>query len=206
MKKIEPYHNLEEALHNLDNGGRFYNLFTKANDGQINQAELGKVGGIFNDKQHLILFLEMSLLKLSQADKADVISKLDSKLHKSYLKYKSNYLLPTEVESKSEIAQSTIMSGIPTLIDSKTEFSGFVMFPITSGDVTTFMMVPIMEEYDIYELWDDTKTAHCIVAHTKQETKLPESKVVIGGVVKEFNSDELGDGKKDTFLEVSYYI
>jgi len=51
MKKVNPYRYVDEALSSLDNGGRFYNIFTKAMDGIISKSELGKVGGVFNDKQ-----------------------------------------------------------------------------------------------------------------------------------------------------------
>lgn len=46
MKKVSPYQNLNTALKSLDNGGRFYNILTKAEDGIINQAEIGKVGNL----------------------------------------------------------------------------------------------------------------------------------------------------------------
>ena len=77
MKKVSPYKTINEAIQSLDNGGRFYNILTKADDGIINQAELGKVGGVFNDKQQMILFFEMSILGLIQADKDSIISKFD---------------------------------------------------------------------------------------------------------------------------------
>ena len=69
MKKIEPYRNINDAISNLDNGGRFYNILTKADDGIISKSELGKVGGIFNDKQQMILFLELSISKLDNGKK-----------------------------------------------------------------------------------------------------------------------------------------
>ena len=66
MKKLNPCQNLTTALKTLDNGGRFYNILTKAEDGIISQAELGKVGGLFSSKQQSILLLEMSISALSQ--------------------------------------------------------------------------------------------------------------------------------------------
>ena len=41
MKKIIPYKSSNEALTALDNGGRFYNIFTKAGDGVITQEKKG---------------------------------------------------------------------------------------------------------------------------------------------------------------------
>ena len=46
-----PYRTVRNALTSIDNGGRFYNLLTKANDGNISTSELGKVAGSFSDKQ-----------------------------------------------------------------------------------------------------------------------------------------------------------
>ena len=46
MKKIEPYKSIDEATLSLDNGGRFYNVLTKSDDGIISTSELGKVAGI----------------------------------------------------------------------------------------------------------------------------------------------------------------
>lgn len=37
MKQIEPYINVDEAIRALDNGGRFYNVLTHAEDGIIPQ-------------------------------------------------------------------------------------------------------------------------------------------------------------------------
>jgi len=77
MKRISPYKEINEALSSLDNGGRFYNILTKSNDGIISQSELGKIGGLFNDKQKIILFLEMSMTSLKDEEKQVIISKLD---------------------------------------------------------------------------------------------------------------------------------
>jgi hypothetical protein len=51
MDKIIPFKYLDDILSIFDNGGRFYNLLTKANDGNISQEELSKVAGLFSDKQ-----------------------------------------------------------------------------------------------------------------------------------------------------------
>ncbi len=80
MKQIIPYQHITEALTQLDNGGRFFNLFTKAEDGQISSAELSKVAGMFNEKQQLVLFLELSMSQLSKEDQLSIIAKLDDKL------------------------------------------------------------------------------------------------------------------------------
>ncbi|MFA5299412.1 MAG: hypothetical protein WC389_14575 [Lutibacter sp.] len=206
MKKIEPYFNINEAIQSLDNGGRFYNIQTKAKDGIINQSELGKVGGIFNDKQQMILFLEMSILKLNQSDKNSIISTLDSDLKKTFQKYKSLELLPSEANSKGIISSNAIITGIPKLIDSKSNIEGFILFPIMSGNVTTIMMIPLIDEFDVYELRDEESSETFLIAHLKDSERLPSKKMIIGGVLKELNKSEAEDEAKGKFLEAVYHF
>lgn len=206
MKEIEPYKNSKDAIQSLDNGGRFYNLFTKADDGKINQAELGKVGGLLNDKQQMILFLEMSILKLNQSEKNSIISKFEGDLTRTYQKYKAQKLLPSEAKRKGILASNAIITGVPKLIDSKSDFNGFIMFPIISGNVTTFMMIPIIDEYDVYELRDEESSETFLIAHLKGSEKLPNKKMILGGVLKELKTNEKVEESKERFLEAVYFI
>jgi len=204
MQKIKPFTEVKDAILSLDNGGRFYNLFTKANDGIISQAELSKIGGLFNDKQKIILFLELSLSKLKTTEKEIILKKLDEKLKIDYLKYKPLNLLPSEVEEKGILSSNTILTGVPKLIDSKSDFNGFIMIPIMTGEVMTFSMIPIINNYDVYELRDEKSSETFIIAHSKSSEKLPNEKMVVAGVLKELEKDK--DGKKKKFLEVIYQI
>ena len=204
MEKIKPYKDLKCALQSLDNGGRFFNFRTKAEDGIITQSELGKVGGVFIESQQLILFLEMSLLELDQAAKDTIISKLDNGLQKKYLKYKPQRVLPSEASLNGIISSNAIITGTPKLIDSKTSFNGFIMFPMVSGNVTSFMMIPLIDEYEVYELRDDETSETFLIAHPKGYEKLPSKKMTVGGVLKELNETEEEDGAKVKFLEALY--
>lgn len=206
MEIVKPYSNINDALSSLDNGGRFYNLFTKANDGLISEAELSKTGSILDDKQTLILLLEMSISKLKKSDKEVVISKLDEKLKKSYLKYKPKNLLPAEIKKKGVLSSNAILTCIPKLVDSKSSFNGFIMVPIMVNSVTTFSPIPIIESYDIYELKDEVSSETFIIAHSKDFKKLPNKKITVGGVLKEFDITEDEKGDDQMFLEVLYYI
>ncbi|MEO9953685.1 hypothetical protein [Nonlabens sp.] len=206
MKKIEPFKTPHDAIAILDNGGRFYNILTTANDGIISKAELGKVGGIFNDQQQMILFLELSLAQLDKTQKAEVISKLDENLKETYLKYKPKELLPSQVESSGIKAANTIVTGIPKLTESKNDFNGFIMIPIMTGSVTTFTMIPIMDRYDVYEIRDQDSDITFLIAHIKGAEKLPEKKIKIAGVLKELKEDKNQNTTDKLFLEVVYHI
>ncbi len=204
MKQIIPYQNITEALTQLDNGGRFFNLFTKAEDGEINAAELSKVAGMFNEKQKLILFLELSMSHLPKEDQVEIISKLDDQLRRDFLKYKAQELMASEAEARGVLAENAIITGVPKVKESKSEFKGIILIPISTGKVMTFVPIPIIDQYDIYEVRDDHSSETFLIAHHRSKEKLPNEKIKLAGVIKEL---EIKDKvkKHQKFLEVNYY-
>ena len=206
MKRIIPYKEVNEAVLSLDNGGRFYNILTKSNDGIIDQSELGKVGGLFNDKQKMILFLEMSMSSLSSEEKEIILSKLDEDLKQTYVKYKSQKLLPSEANTKGIVAANAILEGVPKLIDKKSDFNGFIMVPIMAGKAMTFVMIPIIDNYNVYELRDEKTSETFLIAHSRNSEKLPSEKIIIAGLLKELKSGKNENSKKIKFLEANYYV
>lgn len=205
MKQIIPYQNITEALGHLDNGGRFYNLFTKAEDGEINAAELSKVAGMFNEKQKLVLFLELSMAQLTKQDQVAIISKLDDKLRKDFLKYKAQELMASEAEERGMLAANVIITGVPKIKESKSEFKGVVLIPISTGKVTTFVPVPIIDQYEIYEVCDDHSSETFLIAHYHGKGKLPAEKIKVAGVLKKLEIKVDGVKKYKKFLEINYY-
>lgn len=206
MQQIEPYISASDTLLSLDNGGRFYNMMTHVADGVVTPAELGKVAGLFNDRQKMILFLQLSMTALSEPTKAEIISKMDEKLQQSYQKYKALELLPSEAQDKGIIAANAIITGVPKVRESKSDLNGFVMVPISTGKGMTLMMIPIIDEYDVYEIRDEASSETFLVAHARSKEKLPEQKIKVAGVIKEL---ELKKGDKNSpakFLEVNYFL
>ena len=80
MRKIMPYKTQRNALAALDNGGRFYNIFTEADDGEISTAELARVAGAFTDKQKMFLYLDMALAGLDQDAAHIVINSMSNRV------------------------------------------------------------------------------------------------------------------------------
>ncbi|MEM6842665.1 MAG: hypothetical protein AAF632_10605 [Bacteroidota bacterium] len=206
MKKVKPYNTVSEAVATLDNGGRFYNILTKPEDGIISESEVGKVAGLFNDKQKMILFLELSLAKLNQVDREEVVLKLDSKLQKAYQRYKPQKLLSSEANTVGVISSNAIVTGIPTLVESKTDLLGFIMIPIVTDKTTTFTMVPLIEKYDVYEMRDELSSDTFLIAHAKGSQKLPQGKVTVAGVLKELKGRKNKDSPARIFLEAIYHV
>ncbi len=206
MKKITPAENLEDAIEILDNGGRFYNFKAKANDGRIDQSELGKVAGIFSDHQEMILFLEMLMINLTTEDKNKIISLLDKTLQEKYNRLHALRLSIADVNNKGMFSNSIITKGIPQLVESKTEFTGFIMIPIVSGNMTSFNMIPLIEEYDIYELKDTDSDESALIAHSKLFDKLPQEEITVAGVLKELKPNKEDKTTSGKFLEIVYYV
>ena len=205
MKKVTPYKTARNAMAALDNGGRFYNFLTDAKDEVISTPELAKAAGLFSGKQNMVIFLEMALLELDESAKSEVISKLSDDLVKSRKKYLPNIYLPSEAIKNGRPAQSAIVTGVPKLIDSKEEFTGFIFIPIVAGNVTTMMLIPIIEQYDVYHLFDVNTSQDFLIAHVKGKNKLKEELTRCGGVLKELNQKKSDSSPKKLFLETLYY-
>ncbi len=205
MKKVNVYQYVDEAITSLDNGGWFYNILTKANDGVISQAELGRVGGVFNDIQKMILFFELATSKLAESNKMMILSKMDGKLKGSYNKFEPQKMFPSEAINKGVLSSNAILTGVPKLITSKTDFNGFIMVPVMTGKVTTFMMIPLIDEYDVYELKDDLHSETFIIAHARVKEKLPNKKIKVAGIFKELKAGMEKDSNSKMFLEAVYY-
>ncbi len=205
MKKIVPYKSYKYAVASLDNGGRFYNLRSKAKDGDISSAELAKAAGVFTGRQTMMLYLEMSLMDLDEWKKGQVLSHLSKSLKSDYAKFKPERFSPQQANEGAIVGQSAIITGIPKHVDSKTEFKGFIMIPISTGKTTTFTMVPLIDQYDIYELRDERTDQEFFIAHHRSKRKLSEEVTRCGGVIKELKSKKSEKSNSDKFLEMVYY-
>lgn len=200
MEKITPFKDVAEALSSLDNGGRFYNVFSRPNDDKITLAEVGKVAGLFLGKQKEMLYLELAMTGLAATDKAALREKFDEDLKSSYNKFKASYLSPAAVASAGVVSSNIILRGIPALVDSGSRLKGFILVPAGPA----FTMIPISEMYDTYEISDDAGTATFLIVTEKDKEKLPQQAITVGGVLKE--SRDSDDAPADLFLEVSYYL
>ena len=204
MQDVIPYASYTRALEALDNGGRFYNLFTKADDEEIALAELAKVAGVFSDKQKMFLFYEMAVQNLTASDQESLFANLSENLQTSYKEHRPQLLLPSEANSKGISSKSAILTGYPHFVTDKTVFNGFIFIPVSTGKLTTMVMVPIMDQYDIYELTDESSSATTFLANVRGAGRLPVERARFGGILKETSVDNHGKNKDRLFLEALY--
>ncbi|NQX92261.1 MAG: hypothetical protein HRT74_09105 [Flavobacteriales bacterium] len=205
MEKIEPYNSANEAMEALDNGGRFYNFWTKADDGKITKAELAKVAGVFDEKQRMILFLEMATKDLRSSEKDSILECMDDNLRKHYRKLRPVDFVPGSEESIGEKSQTVIVKGTPKFIESKDQLESFIFITNMVANVPVMVPVPLVEVYNVYELLDQDGNKLMTVAHKKGKEKLPEQAIEIGGMLKEKHLTKEAKGEKDLFLEGVYW-
>lgn len=202
MKKIEPYKNINEATLSLDNGGRFYNVLTKSDDGIISTSELGKVAGLFIDKQKMVLFLDLAISNFDVNAKEKIVKSLDASLRSTYEKYKSHELLPSEAYDKGILSSNSIITGFPKKIDSKSDFNGVIVLPVGKS----FVVMPIIDKYDVYEIRDEVSDDTFLIAHARGSIVLPEKKIKVAGVLKELKANKNEKKASKRFLEALYYL
>ena len=160
---------------------------------------------MFNERQKLVLYLELSISALPKEDQMDIISKLDDKLRRDFLKYKAQELMASEAEERGVLSANAIIKGIPMLKDSESEFKGLILIPLSTGKAMTFVPVPIIDQYDIYEIRDDHSSETFLIAHYRGKEKLPAEKLKIAGVIKDLEIKVDGVKSRQKFLEINYY-
>jgi len=198
MKHVIPFENSHNAVTTLDNGGRFYNLLTEANDGYISTQEVARVAGLFTDKQKMVLYFALSISKLKPPFCDLVKSALTDGLKLAYDKYLPQQLLPSQAVTQGIVSSNAIVTGIPTKVDSKRELKGFIFVP-------PGILIPIVDRYDIYEMRDHEQAEPLLIAHARGSQKLPEEKIKVAGVLKEIKLKVDGVDTKKMFLEALYY-
>lgn len=206
MRKIESYNSYAEALKLLDNGGRFYNILTKEDDGIISKAELSKVAGLFYDKQKMILYFQLSISLLENSDQELLISKLSPDLRKLYDKYLPKELSKDNIKDIGKTSKNAIFEGTPKRVDPLSNFHGYITIPVTTGKITSLSMIPIIEVYDVYEVYDDTKKHRLTIAHWQGHESLPEKNIRVAGLIKELREDKREETPSLKYLEAAYYI
>lgn len=204
MQEIIPYAGSEAALEALDNGGRFYNLLTKAGDDLIEPAELARVAGALGSRQRMFLFLEMALWNCSPEEQAVVRSHFSGSLREGAEEHAPQVLSPSLARDQGVAGRCAIITGYPRFIEDKTVFQGVILIPMHVGKVMTLMPVPIHDQYDVYELRDEESSETTFIANVRGRPRLPERMTRFGGILKETREKKDADEPGGLFLEGCY--
>ena len=131
MREVHPYKTESGLLKALDNGGRFFNVFTRAGDDQITRAELAKAAGVFGSIPKAVLFFEMAQQALAPQARKRAVAALGPKARKDRQKFLPVKLSPSLVELKGKAGACVIVEGYPRFLINKTQFTGMMMIPTT---------------------------------------------------------------------------
>lgn len=207
MQEVRPYRTVAGMARALDNGGRFYNVLTKAGDDVVTGAELAKLAGTWSSGQSAFLFMEMARRDLPEADKKAILRLLDGDLKRGARKYRPLALRPSDVEAHGRAGRSAIVEGYPRFIQDRTQFTGFIMIPMTANNVTTFLMVPIYDRFDVYEVFDDRRRRkpNSVIATTRGVKFSPDDPIRFGGVLKKLEFKDETARPHSVYLETLYY-
>ncbi len=206
MKIVRPYQTVKGALRALDNGGRFYNLFTAKGDDLVTSAELKKAAGVVGSEIRAYLFFAMALFDLEPNDRKEVEARLDPGLRSGLGRMGPTVLTPREFTSM-RAARTCIVEGYPRQVEDHEE-SGFIMIPVMTGNITTMMMMPTHDAYQVYEVYETPakKGASCKVMWPKgQWVTGKNERIRWGGIVKQACLTEKKSSPKRLYLEPQYY-
>jgi len=207
MRRVEPYKTVTGALRSLDNGGRFYNLLAKADDGRITSAELKKAAGVTAGRDRAVLFLSLAVSGLEAEAQDRVFSCLSDEIRRQMQKNPPRRIPITRFETEVSSGLPVIVEGYPRFVEDRTEFQGFIIIPISTGKVTTFTMIPIFDQFDVYELHSDVKpgSGKTIIATVRGSSRLDCVHTTFAGVVRELTFVPDTEAPHSYYTEALYY-
>ncbi len=202
MRKIRPYQTVLGAQRALDNGGRFYNLWSKAGDDVVDARELARAAGVFSSDIRAFLHFEMALMDLPDDHQAAVRSMLSPALTQRLEAKRPAVLAPSVVESAGSAGLPTIVSGYPSFVEDRTEFRGFIIL-VTPA----IMLVPLIDQFDVYEVFDTPAriTPRTLVATVRGSKRLDGQHCRFGGILKELHFEDKTGKDHGLYLEAMFY-
>ena len=203
MKEVIPFTSREELSAAIDNGGRFYNLFSAADDQVVSKAELAKAAGVIAAGQVALLFLDLASNDLSETDRKEIISMLEPGLRDRFHDVVRNRISPSNVESEGEAGDCVIVEGFTKRLNDKSQFTGYILLP----NATAFTIIPILDMFDVYECFDETESisASAVVA-AKAGSDFPDgTRIRFGGYVRSLVVHDESTRTHNFYLEASYF-
>ena len=200
MQQIRPYRTVQRAKRALDNGGRFYNLWTKAGDNIVDGVELARAAG--TSSSIAFLHLDMALMDLPAEQKAEVLSLLARDLKGQLEAKRPRVLQPSLVQSEGAVGVPAVITGYPSFVEDRAQLQGFMVMVAPA-----IMMIPITDQLDVYEVYDtpDRTGPRTLVATVRGSKRLDGSYSRFGGVLKELHFVDKTGTDHGLYLEAIYY-
>ncbi|MFC1707232.1 hypothetical protein ACFL59_10540 [Planctomycetota bacterium] len=206
MKEITPISSLAEFKQAFDNGGRFYNVFTKADDNILAASELAKAAGTYGADSTAILHFEFLRLLLPVNDRATVLEILDDRARSRREEHQPIACSPAKLHQTAKPGETAIIAGYAKPRTSRSESARHVLVKVKKGEVVQLKKMLVSDQFDLYELFEtpDRKKMPAHVVASREVTLPHWSKIVLGGVVREFAAEE-GADLPGTYLEAQMF-
>ena len=187
MREIVPVRALDEFRRAFDNGGRFWNLFAKRDDGVIAAGELASAAESATAGPHAILHFELHRSFLPEGERAAALALLDPALRARHGSHAPVATAPSRMEREAGDGRAAILTGVPTrmlrpdLVGGMTEFRQPTMGAVAMTDV------PLHLPFTLYEMHDTSTGEHtAVLAVLKaEEPELPRAPMRVAGIVRE---------------------
>ncbi|ANM30349.1 hypothetical protein ABI59_13370 [Acidobacteria bacterium Mor1] len=213
MRRVQPYKTFNGAARALDNGGRFYNLFTRAGDETVSTAELRRVAAASGGIRGALVFFEMALGELSAEERDRLVSMLEPKLRRELQAAPVEVVEPDAFAGRAQAGRPYIVEGYATQVDTTSAITSFIMIPIQVNNITTFSMLPITEVYDVYHLSGSKgrgssppDDAGCTLTLTKSSGVDMTGPIRWGGIAKEQSAGTEKGAPKTLYLDPCCYM
>jgi hypothetical protein len=202
MRQIKPYQTVWGARRALDNGGRFYNLWTQAGDNVLDTGELARAAGVYSSDMRAFLHFEMALMDLPEQQQAEVRSLLSPSLKNRLQKSQPRVLKPSLVESDGASGVPAIVTGYPWFVEDRTQLQGFIVMV-----TPVIAMIPIVDLFDVYEVYDTPERIEprTVIATVRGSKRLDGVHSRFGGVLKELHFEDKTGKDHGLYLEAMYY-
>ena len=207
MRMVTPYKTFQAALRALDNGGRFYDLFAKARDEKIAISEISRLAGVFTSYSSAFLFFDLAIYQLSPREKHRLVSSFSEFQAAMYRANGPVHLTPSEIDNTGKAGSTAIVAGHIRHVERREEFGGFIMMPMMAGSSSLPMMVPIYDQFDVYEVHDAQSQglSGTLVATSRGSRFRGDAAVRLGGYLRALAFKDATRGRHKLYLETVYY-
>lgn len=199
MRLVTPYQTAASLIRVLDNGGRWFNVFTPKNDGVVEEPELKKAAGAWK-LATATLFLELATVGFSTTELAELRRAFDPEL-KSRLA-PPEWLRPGELVAEEGAHVPVVTLGTFRFRE-KTSVTTYTTTTTTDGEGNTSVITtPSTQEFLLYDITDPEMDGTTLVA-VSQGPELAGGVVRVAGYLGRTAVDDRG--RKELTLDVHFY-